>query len=330
MILKALQCAHSGPPPIWIFRQSGRYLPNYRALKEKYSLRQLFLEPELSAQATLLPFEYFPLDAAILFSDITLPAIALGCTLDFQEGPVITPLLTPESILRIVPYDPRIVLASVGQAIRYAKERLHVPLFGFCAEPFTLATYLIESHKDPTLHQTKRWLHSDPTSFHLLLRKITDVTKLYLEMQIHAGIDAIQIFDSSSHILSDEDWREFSVPYLAELLPKKSIPSLIFSRNAALRVGQSELNPTGWSVDWLTPMSYFRKKMGPHVALQGNLDPDLLFAPLPLLQSRVEALLHSMRKDPGFIVNLGHGIKPQTPLAAVHCLIKTVKDMTAP
>lgn len=323
MILKALQCAHQGPPPIWILRQSGRYLPNYRALRDKYPLRRLFMEPELAMQATLLPFDYFPFDAAILFSDITIPVLALGCELDFHEGPVITPLITPSHLAQLTLRDPYTKLNFLAQAIRGAKSMLRVPLLGFCAEPFTLATYLIETHKDPTLHQTKRWMHAAPQSFHQLLQRVTDVLKITLSIQIEAGVDAVQIFDSSSHVLADADWREFSLPYLAQLWPAPPCPTILFSRNAALRAGESALKPTCWSVDWLSPLPYFRQKLGPQVALQGNLDPDLLFAPLPILRHKVKTLLASMHGDPGFIFNLGHGIKPNTPLEAVHCLIET-------
>ena len=318
--LNALHCTnHKEPPPLWIMRQAGRYLPSYQKMRARYSLRELFLEPELAAQVTQLPLKEFAFNAGIIFSDITLPALALGCSVDFKEGPVIQPLFTPETILR--PFNLE-ALDFIRHALRISKASLSVPLIGFCAEPWTLATYLIDTHEDKTLPKTKRWLHSDPDSFHRLLEQLTQLSIAYLQMQVDAGADAIQIFDSHSHILAEEDWRTFSLPYLQRVVDTINVPTIVFLRNSLLRA--SALSGCAISADWLSPLAHLRKIVGPNIPLQGNLDPDCLFAPLPLLRTKVRKLLDSMKGDPGFIVNLGHGIKPGTPVEAVHCLISTL------
>ena len=318
--LNALQCNNHGAPPIWIMRQAGRYLPSYQKMRARYSLRQLFLEPELAAQVTQLPLIEFPFSAGIIFSDITLPALALGCSVDFKEGPVINPLFTPETILR--PFNLE-ALDFIRRAIQISKASLSVPLIGFCAEPWTLATYLIDTHEDKTLPKTKRWLHRDPASFHRFLEHLTQLSIAYLQMQVEAGADAIQIFDSHSHILAEEDWRTFSLPYLQRVINSVTTPVIVFLRNSLLRA--SALSNCAISADWLSPLAQLRKSVGPQVPLQGNLDPDCLFAPLPLLRTKVRTLLDSMKGDPGFVMNLGHGIKPGTPVEAVHCLIEEIR-----
>jgi uroporphyrinogen decarboxylase len=320
--LNALHCKnYNAPPPIWIMRQAGRYLPSYQKMRARYPLRELFLNPELAAQVTQLPLLEFPFNAGIIFSDITLPALALGCSVDFKEGPLINPLFTPATPLR--PFNLE-ALDFIRRAIQISKASISVPLIGFCAEPWTLATYLIDTHEDKTLPRIKRWLHSDPDSFHRLLEQLTQLSIAYLQMQVDAGADAIQIFDSHSHILADEDWRAFSLPYLQRVINSVKVPTIVFLRNSLLRA--SALSNCAISADWLSPLAQLRKIVGPQVPLQGNLDPDCLFAPLPLLRTKVQALLDSMEGDAGFILNLGHGIKPGTPVDAVHCLLGLVRE----
>jgi uroporphyrinogen decarboxylase len=277
-------------------RQAGRYLPSYRKLREKHHLRELFFTPELAAEVTLLPIE-LGVDAAILFSDITVVALALGYKLDFCEGPVITGQLQRQSI------D---VLEPIAEAIRIVKPQLKVPLIGFCGGPYTVASYI----------------NGDPA----LLEPLTEVTIEYLQMQEKAGVDAIQIFDSWANRLSKEEFQQFCVPYLKRLVDAVDVPVIVFMRGASVRVEELvKLGPDAISFDWTQPLSEMRKKVP--MAVQGNLNPDLLYESRSIIEKKTKELLQSMKGDPGFIVNLGHGVKPDIPVDSVRCLIETVKAM---
>jgi uroporphyrinogen decarboxylase len=324
LLLQALAGRNQKRPPVWLMRQAGRYLPDYQAMRRKHSLRDLFFTPKLAAQATLMPLEQIGVDAAILFSDITVVALALGFTLDFQEGPVIAPLLQNASdVERLECLDTRTALASIGETVSLSRSSL--PLIGFCGGPFTVASYLIEKHTGNDLLKTKQWLYRDPKSFHLLLDKITQVSSDYLQMQVEKGIEAIQIFDSWAHVLSEDQFQEVCLPYWKRLLDSVSVPGIVFGRGNSFRVQAIQtIKPSAISIDWQLPITRARSQT--HLPLQGNLDPDLLFGPIDQVKAKTLKLLDSMRNDPGFIVNLGHGIKPNTPVEAVRCLVDTVKN----
>lgn len=277
-------------------RQAGRYMPTYRKLREKYRLYDLFFTPELAAEVTLMPIEEIGVDAAILFSDITVVALPLGFTLDFSEGPVIRGSLARRGIELLEP---------IAQAIRLIKPQLQVPLIGFCGGPYTVASYI----------------NGDPA----LLDPITEVTIEYIHMQEKAGVDAIQIFDSWADQLSSDAFQTFCVPYLKKLIEAASVPIILFMRGASRRVEELvKLGPDAISFDWEKPLADLRKQVP--MAVQGNLNPDLLYEPLPIIRQKTEELLESMRGDPGFIVNLGHGVKPDMSVEAVKCLVETVKS----
>lgn len=325
LLLKALAGLNqNNRPPVWLMRQAGRYLPDYQALRRKHSLRELFFTPELAAAVTLMPLEQLGVDAAILFSDITVVALALGFSLDFQEGPVISPLLESASdVERLKCLDVEKTLGCIGETARLSCSDL--PLIGFCGGPFTVASYLIEKHSGGDLPKTKQWLYRDPKSFHLLLDKITEVSCKYLQMQVAKGAAAIQIFDSWAQVLSEELFQEVCLPYWKRLLASVNVPGIVFGRGNSFRVQAIEkIQPAAISIDWQLPISLARKQT--NLPLQGNLDPDLLFAPIDRVKKETLKLLDSMRGDPGFIVNLGHGIKPGTPVEAVRSLIDTVKN----
>jgi uroporphyrinogen decarboxylase len=297
MLLNALKSTNRGRPPVWLMRQAGRYLPSYRALRKKYSLRDLFFTPELAAQITLMPIEQIGVDAAILFSDITVVALPLGFSLDFSEGPVIQGKLQRQSLDCLKP---------IAKTIELIKAQSPVPLIGFCGGPFTVASYI---------HQ------HDPS----LLDPITDVTIEYIKMQEKAGVDAIQIFDSWAGELSKEDFDRFCTPYLRKIVANTSVPLILFMRGACRRVEELvSLKPSAISFDWEEPLSKMRPKVP--MAVQGNLNPDLLYEPLSTIKEKTKELLTSMKADPGFIVNLGHGVKPDMSVDAVKCLVDTVKE----
>lgn len=335
LFLKALRCQNKKMrPPVWLMRQAGRYLPQYRAMRSKYSFLELCRTPDLATQATLLPIEIFEMDAAILFSDILVMAEALGVGLQFSEngGPMIErPLKSREDVKAL----PRPVieekLGYVKEAIQLLKPQLKVPLIGFCGAPFTLASYFIEGKTSRDFLKTKQWLMRDPESFHDLLEHLAQCTIDYLKMQIQGGVDAIQIFDSWVHILSYRHFREFSFKYLKRILEGvrqySSIPMILFCRGSSLFVSDlAEMVPDGISLDWQCDLKKVRQTMPQEIACQGNFDPDLLYAPLKVIQRDVRVLLEEMQGDPGYIVNLGHGIKPDVSAEAVKVLVDTVKQ----
>ena len=323
-LINALKSVNKERAPVWIMRQAGRYLPEYQLLRKKYSLKELFFTPELAAQVTLLPIDLLGVDAAILFSDITVVAAALGLKLDFADGPLIEPLLTP-CILDGLSHDLG-RLKPVEETIKLLIPQLKVPLIGFCGAPFTVATYLIEKHCGEKFSETKKWIYSHPKSFQKLLFKIEKISIEYLQMQVHAGVSAIQIFDSWANILSKEDFRQFCLPFYRRMIDAVKAPVILFMRGASSYLEDLSSLPCALSLDWQIPMDEARKKT--KQPLQGNIDPDLLYAPLSLIREKTVQLLESMKKDPAFIVNLGHGIKPNTPLDAVRCFIKTVHEFS--
>ncbi|HSX25905.1 MAG TPA: uroporphyrinogen decarboxylase [Chlamydiales bacterium] len=318
LFLDALHCRNRGRPPVWLMRQAGRYLPEYRKLREKYSLRELFLTPELAAQVTKMPIEILGVDAAILFSDITVVVLALGLQLDFKEGPQIAGTIGRRDVE---------VLRPIAEAIRLVKG--DVPLIGFCGGPFTVASYVIEKEHASDLPMTKKFMVREPEKFEALLETICGVTVEYLQMQEEAGVDAVQIFDSWAHVLTREDWLRFCAPYLQKLIEAVKVPVIVFMRGASTRAEElAMLQPRGISFDWQRPMQELRRSVPKEMAMQGNLDPDLLYAPLPMIRRKTEELLESMRGDGGFIVNLGHGVKPDMPVDAVRALVETVKGFS--
>jgi uroporphyrinogen decarboxylase len=301
-------------------RQAGRYLPEYRALRSKHSLRELFFTPELAAHITLMPIERFNLDAAILFSDITIVAPALGFQLEFDEGPIITPWVTPETQFSKADLTQ---LEPIFETVRLVKQRSNVPLIGFCGGPFTVASYLIEKHAGTHWPKTRAWMQSDPRTFKQLLDRICDVSIDYLQGQIAAGVDAIQIFDSWAGLLSEEEFSLWSLNYLKRIIQEVERPVIVFMRGSAVRAKEIEqVGAAAVSVDWELPLSSVRKEV--RCALQGNLCPDLLFQPVEEVRRQTQCLLDEMRGDSGFIVNLGHGVKVGTPVESVAALVETV------
>lgn len=311
--LDALARKNRDRPPVWLMRQAGRYLPEYRVLREKYSLKTLFTSPDLAAQVTLMPLS-LGVDAAILFSDISLIALGLGLDLDFQEGPIVSPRVTPQFPLLFLPEK----LNCATKAVAMLKPELKVPLIGFCGGPFTVATYLSDA---------KKWLYAEPVTFHRFLSQITDLSIEMLKSQIRAGVDVVQIFDSWAAELSREQFLAFCVPYLKRIIQSLSVPVILFMRGGAFYSKELiSLNPAAISSDWQQPLTFWRDQ-APNIALQGNLDPDILFAPVATVREKTREILSSMQGDPAFILNLGHGVKPGTPVENVRGVIEEASKM---
>ncbi len=330
LLLDALHCKNEGPVPVWLMRQAGRWLPEYRALRTKYTFLEMCHQPELIAQVTQLPIHDFGMDAAILFSDILVIPEALGLGLRFEEnvGPIFEhPLSTAADVDNLPKANMREKLQYVTDGIRLLKPELKVPLIGFCGAPFTMASYMIEGKSGPDLHKTKRWMLRDPSSFHRLLQRLADCAIEYLEMQIEAGVQAVQIFDTWAGRLAYEQFREFSLFYFDKILRhvKSKVPVILYSKGTAAYLPDiAKINPNALSLDWNAHLTTVRRMLPPTIAIQGNLDPDILYAPLNVVRKETYRILEEMDGHPGFIFNLGHGLAPDTPIDAVRALVDCV------
>lgn len=333
LLLKALRCEQTSRPPVWLMRQAGRYLKEYRNLKEKYTFLELCSHPELATEVTLMPMKRFDLDAAILFADILLILQTLDFKIGFAAGvgPQIDTKNYLDKIDSIPLIDVRDTLSYIPKTIEALKKELKTPLLGFCGAPFTLATYLLEGKTSRTFEMTKHWIYSKPKDLHKILSMLTKQSIDYLKMQIHAGVDAIQIFDSWAGFFPEGILQQFSFPYLKEIITaiKPLAPVILFAKGSSLHVKELEkLGPTAISLDDSGNIERISKKLSPKTAIQGNLDPDLLMAPLDILESEVKKMCFAMRSRPGYIFNLGHGIKPKSKVENVQCLIETIQSMS--
>lgn len=334
LFIKALNGVNfNSRPPVWLMRQAGRYMPEYRAIREKYSFLQMCHEPELATKITLQPIKAFDMDAAILFSDILVIPEALNMGLHFDDGigPIIDfPLKSKSDIFSLPKISVKEKLNYVADAIKLLKKELNKPLIGFSGAPFTLASYMIEGRSSKTLKNTKKWMIQDPESFHNLLNQLTSIIIEYVHMQIDAGVDAIQIFDSWTNVLSFKHFNEFSKNYLSKIsaaIKKHNIPSILFCRGSSYFAQElASCTPSAISLDWNADISHIRKEINPSIALQGNLDPDLLYASPEVLKKEINSILKNMDQDPSYIFNLGHGIAPDVPVESVRILVETVKE----
>lgn len=332
LLLETLHCRNQErAPPVWLMRQAGRHLASYRILREKYSFLEMCHEPDLIAKVTRLPIEAYGMDGAILFADILLVSEAMGVGLRFEDkvGPLIDRPILNRTDIEKLPSPDMSRLNYVAEGIRQLRKDLKVPLIGFCGAPFTVASYMIEGKSSRDLKKTKQWMLNDPEGFHTLLQKIVDWSIAYLKLQVDAGVQAIQVFDSWANALSHHAFREFSLAYLQRLVNEiqtNHIPVILFCRGSSVFAPQlAELKPAAIGLDWNCHMPYIRRQVGPAIALQGNLDPDILYAPLHRIESEVERILNEMSQDQGFIFNLGHGISPDVSEDAVRTLVNCVK-----
>ncbi len=332
--LRACRRLPGDSTPVWFMRQAGRYMAEYRAIREKYSLIEICQHPELAAEVTLQPVRALGVDAAILFADILLPAIPLGVGLEFAkgEGPVLqNPIRTMDDVKNLRPVNPESDLGYVMEAIRILRGQLGgIPLIGFCGAPFTVASYLIEGGSSREFLKTKAMMHSAPEVFHALMKKLSIVLSDYLVAQIRAGAQAVQVFDSWVGALSPQDYEEFVLPYSQKILQdakKENIPVIHFGTNTTTllplmkRAGGDVIG-----LDWRIPLDDGWKLLGDDIAVQGNLDPTILFAPLPEIKKRVHDILNRANGRPGHIFNLGHGILQNTPVDNVKAVVDMVHE----
>jgi uroporphyrinogen decarboxylase len=316
-------------------RQAGRYLPEYRALRERYSLLHLCHQPELATQVTLQPVERLGVDAAILFADILLPFEPLGLGLTFAagEGPQIArPIRTTAQVLALPSVDPAAELGYVLDAVRLVAAALPpgVPLIGFAGAPFTLASYAIEGEATRTFARTKRFMYAEPAAWHELMQRLAELVGRYLAAQAGAGARALQLFDSWVGCLSPADYATYVLPYsrrALELAGAAGVPLIHFGTDTATLLDDFARAGGGViGVDWRIPLDVAWQRIGPGRAIQGNLDPVALLAPRPELERRVRDVLARAARRPGHIFNLGHGVLPETPVDAVRAVVDWVHD----
>ncbi len=322
--------------PVWFMRQAGRYMAEYRALRAKHSLLELCRTPELAVEVTLQPIRTFGFDAAILFSDLLIPLAPLGIPFDFQsgEGPVIeTPVRSASDVARLRKFDPRRELETVLQAIRLLRRELAVPLIGFAGAPFTLASYAVEGGHSTSFARTKALMYGDPSTWHRFAGLLAEVVAEYLQAQVEAGAQAIQLFDSWVGALDEGDYRELVMPHVRRIFDAVAgldVPKIHFGTGTGhLLAALREAGGTVIGIDWRTPLDQGWQRLGDGVAVQGNLDPTLLFAPPERLLARVDEVLQRAGGRPGHVFNLGHGVLPGTPPEAVRAVVEHVHAATA-
>lgn len=319
--------------PVWFMRQAGRYIPEYRALREKHSLLELCHDPELAATVTLQPVERLGVDAAILFADILLPFEPLGLGLSFAagEGPQVAhPIRDAARVVALPPVDPATDLAYVLDAARLAARALppHVPLIGFAGGPFTLASYAIEGGATRHFALTKRFMYAETDAWHGLLGRLAELVGRYLALQARAGARALQLFDSWVGCLSPGDYARYVLPHsrrALELAQGAGVPVIHFGTGTASFLGDfARAGGDVIGVDWRVPLDVAWASIGAGHAIQGNLDPVALLAPRAELERQVRDVLARAAGRPGHIFNLGHGVLPETPVDAVQAVVEWV------
>lgn len=323
--------------PLWIMRQAGRYLPEYRALRKEHTFEELCASPELSAQVTLMPMERYALDAAIVFADLMSPVSALGVDVRFDPGPVIDKPIRDAAAIRAlrVPEGPEIA-PEVPATLSLVKERLagRANLVGFAGSPFSIAAYLVQGKGGKDFALLRALLFEDPVAFGQLMEKLAQMSARYLIEQHKAGADAVQVFESWGGILSLDTWRTHVKPHVERLLQEvkaAGVPTVMFANGAPhMAADLAKLPADALALCWRCDLPGLRKQLGPDIVLQGNLDPaSLLAGPEPARRATEELLAAMPAKR--HIVNLGHGIQPETPMESVQAVIDAVhaEEITA-
>jgi uroporphyrinogen decarboxylase len=322
--------------PLWIMRQAGRYLPEYRALRERHDFLAVCRTPELAVEATLQPLRRFPLDAAILFSDILLPLEALGCRMTFAPGPKLAePVRTRGQVNALAARPAAEALPFVAEAVRLLRRELEgrTPLIGFCGAPFTLAAYLVQGDGGKGFEAVKTMAFREPGTLERLLEKLAAAMTDYLRLQIEAGAQAVQIFDSWAGILGLPEYCRFALPFVRAItggVAGLGVPVVYFVNSGPHLIeaaATSGANVLG--VCWRTPIEEVAARVGDRLALQGNLDPHVLFADAATIEAHSRRILDAMAGRPGHVMNLGHGILPDTPIDGVEALVAAVHDYSA-
>jgi uroporphyrinogen decarboxylase len=336
LLLRACRRQPVERPPVWMMRQAGRYLPEYRAVRARADFLTMVGTPELAVEVTLQPVDILGVDAAIIFSDILVVPQAMGMTLTVEEGTgprFHDPVHSPRDLDRLRDVEPEEELRHVLDALRLARAGLggRVPLIGFAGAPWTLMSYMVEGSGTRTFSTAKRFLMEQPRTAHALLERLATIVGRFLAAQVAAGAQAVQLFDSWAAALGPRDFREFALPYLAESVrsaKKAGVPVIAFAPGAgwALEEIADRTRADVIGVDWQTDAAEARRRLaGRPVALQGNLDPTWLYAEPSVIRERTHAMLDAFG-GVGHVANLGHGILPDVPVAHAKAFVDAVKE----
>ncbi|MBZ5722343.1 MAG: uroporphyrinogen decarboxylase [Acidobacteriia bacterium] len=335
--VKACKAQPVDRTPVWFMRQAGRYMAEYRAVRKQYSLIEICKKPAVAADVTITAAEALNVDAAIIFADLLLPLEVMGLPFHFStgEGPVIEKPVRDQADVARLRTDRAADLGYVAEAVRLVCKHFgaRLPVIGFCGAPFTLASYMIEGGGSRNYVHAKKMMYSSPAAWDELMHKLVSVVAEYAAEQARAGADVIQIFDSWVGCLSVEDYRKYVLPRTTELvksLQKTGVPIIYFGTDSAtLLRSMKETGAEVIGLDWRIPLDEGWKTLGSAGAVQGNLDPVLLFADWKELKSRAEDILRRAAGRPGHIFNLGHGILPETPVDNVKALARFVQERSA-
>lgn len=320
--------------PVWFMRQAGRTDPDYLKIKEKYSLLEICQQPELAAEVTMMPVKKHGVDAAILYSDIMNPVASIGVDFDIVKnvGPVIhQPIRSMEQIEQLRPIEVEQDLPHILETIRILSRELTVPLITFAGAPFTLASYLVEGRPSKNYIHTKRMMYGEPEMWFLLMEKLGDMVTQYLKAQIAAGAEAVQLFDSWVGSLAPKDFERFVLPTVRRIfaeLSDESVPKIYFPGVASgeLLPSLKDLQADVIGLDWRVSIDEARRRLSPRFAVQGNLDPMVLTAPMPVIEQYAKEIIDQGIKQPGYIFNLGHGLFPEASMEKIKGLTQFVQE----
>jgi uroporphyrinogen decarboxylase len=337
LFVRAAKAQPTERTPIWLMRQAGRYMAEYRAVRKKYSLIEICKKPEVAAQVTVEAAEILGVDAAIIFADLLLPLEVMGLPFHFAagEGPKIEKPVRSAKDIAHLRTDRAAELGYVAEAVKLVCKHFgdRLPVIGFCGAPFTLASYMIEGSGSRNYVFTKKMMYSATDSWNELMRKLVSVTAEYSAEQVRAGADTVQIFDSWVGCLSVEDYRRYVLPHATDLVKrvqKSGVPVIYFGTDSAtLLPSMQETGADVIGLDWRIPLDTGWQSLGFKGGVQGNLDPVLLFADWKELRARAEDVLRRAAGRPGHIFNLGHGILPETPVENVKALCDFVREHSA-
>jgi uroporphyrinogen decarboxylase len=341
-LLRALLREHVDVTPVWMMRQAGRYLPEYRRVRKRAGgFMDLCTNPELACEVTVQPVERYPLDAAILFSDIlTIPdAMGLGLYFEEGEGPRFrNPVRTPADVDALAAPDPETELRYVMDAVRLIRRTLgnRIPLIGFSGSPWTLATYMVEGGSTRTYARIKGMLYNEPRQLHRILDTLAAAVTAYLNAQIAAGVQVVMIFDTWGGVLTPSDYREFSLQYMQQVVTglvreseNRKVPVILFTKGGgAWLEAMADTGADALGLDWSTDIAQARRRVGDRVALQGNLDPAVLYASPAVIREKVAGVLEQFGAGAGHVFNLGHGINPDVDPEHAGALVSAVHELS--
>ena len=336
LFLRTLNGEATERTPVWMMRQAGRYLPDFRALRAKYSFFERCQNPEIATAITMMPIDQMGVDAAIIFSDILVVPQAMGIHVEMNEGTgpqIPQPIRTLDAVENIVMPDVQDRLSYVFEALKLTKKTLagRVPLIGFAGSPWTILCYVVEGKGSKTFDVAKKFLFQEPKAAKLLLDKITDITIEYVKAQHSAGADVIQVFDSWGGLLSQDDFKVWSLPYIQRIvsaLQEINCPTIVFSKGQLAYKAIAQTGCKVMGLDWCSTPEQVRKEVGDHLVLQGNFDPAKLYLPIPELRKAVKKMVNSFGNH-NYIANLGHGILPNIEPDHARAFIDAVKEYSS-